>query len=117
VGKIKDWLEREKWAVFLYRKGGFRLVLLSPKVRGLAEVQQHRANGVGTITEDTCLHVAAEAAEHVALFLTCHRSRKSPDTQSAVTGGELYSCKMGISQLYFVFLLVSRFWVCQAFLL
>lgn len=28
VGKIKDWLEREKWAAFLCRKGDSRLELV-----------------------------------------------------------------------------------------
>lgn len=76
-------------------------------------MQQHRENYVGTIAEDTCLPVLAKAARNMALSLTCHRSSKS----NAITGRQLYSCNKGMSQLYFGFLLVGKFWVCQAFLL
>lgn len=80
-------------------------------------MQQHRGNDAGTVPEDTCLHVPAEAAEPVALSSTCRHCSKSPNTQWAITGRELYSCKKGMSQLYFGFLLVHRFWVWHAFLL
>lgn len=60
------------------------------------------------------LHVPAE---HVAPSLTCHHSSKSPNTQSTITRKQWYNSKNGVSPLYFGSLLITRFWVCQAFLL
>lgn len=79
-------------------------------------MQQHGENDAGSITEGTSPPVPAEAAKHVALSKSCHRSSKSSDTRSTIAGRELCSCKNGKSHLYFGFLLVNTVWVCQAYL-